>query len=247
MTTLIPRDAWMGRLAEAVRPRSPRPTAIALGRMLQFLVDVPEHAFTDDSLQYCATRLRKTPSLPIMRDLLAEYLREQDPAPVRDVETPTMRERRKWEERQAFLRRDWDDPAGILRKVRNCGDDMRWLRSLASLVAKWAPQHLGLLPPHVLEAMARDPEVTAAPFVELRMRLGDPPRPYQPGNLDEPARVAPRAAYLPEADLNALNPGRSGHVSPPSPVADRSADDTDPAAPDDAQGHDEQHAAYPAR
>lgn len=235
------RDLWMQRLAEAVRPRSPRPTAIALGRMLQFLVDVPDHAFTDDSLQYIANRLRKTPSLGVLRDLLAAYLHEQEPQPERDDEPPTLKARREHEQRQASLRDDWDDPAGILRKVRACSDGSalghRHLILLCKIVGKFAPQHLGLLPPRIIEEVASDPEVQLPAFVELRMRMGR----VQPsaGKWDQidavTERARPASAYLTQEQLDAAY-GRKRNATPAAAVDSSSA-----------EGLDENQARYPAR
>jgi hypothetical protein len=60
--------------------------------------------------------------------------------------------------REDYLRRDWDDPAAILAKVKALEAHTQrkpLIHMLASIVNKHAPQHLGMIPPDILEQWSK--------------------------------------------------------------------------------------------
>jgi len=199
--------------------------------MLQFLVDVGDEAFTDTSLQYVAARLRKTPNLATMRDLLGAYLREQStPAERPQPESAIQKSRRERAERDAFLRRDWDDPAGIMARIRTCNGELKYLRLLALVVGKYAPQHVGILPPHILESLANDPEVRLPVFDEIRARGLFKRRPaFLDDNAVEPA-TPPRPAYLTPEQIERAGGRKQQHATTHTPLSAAAAVDPDAAA-----------------
>jgi hypothetical protein len=155
------RAEWAIQLAEAIRPSAAKAAATQIGQLLRLLADLPDAAFTEASVRLVAERKPgHALNLAWLRGVLNDYLRARDPMPV----TPTPRsqserEASEWEDRKAWLRRDWDDPAGILRRVHDCQGNVLMLRLLGKLVRHWAPQHLGFLPPHILEAIETDSEI----------------------------------------------------------------------------------------
>jgi hypothetical protein len=209
------RLEWAEKLAELIRPTAIKAATTQIARLLSYLSDLPAQAFTEESVAYLANRKAGTPlSLMWLRETLNEYLRTTEPRLPRPPPlSSTESARREWNEREAFLRLDWSDAAGILRKVEACKDEPHHLRFLARIVGKWAPQHLGLLPPAILEEVARDPEMTLPVFVELRARLGDDERP--PRTRDEQLnalgeRRKPTPNYLDPAYLDQVNPLPNG-------------------------------------
>jgi hypothetical protein len=182
------RAEWMATLAPLIRPRAPLPAATQLGKLLPFLTDLPDHAFCEASLATAAPRLPRSPSLGQIRDALNAYLRTLDgPADRAGADTETMRERKRLAEREAILAHDWDDPAGIRERIRTCNGEPKFLRMLAALVNRHAPQHLGLLPPAAIASL-------------------DEPAP-EPGRYVAPA---PRPAYFTPEQLQAVGGGRHG-------------------------------------
>jgi hypothetical protein len=164
------RAEWMATLAPLIRPRAPLPAATQLGNMLRFLGDIPDVAFTEASLSAIAPRLPRSPSYPQMRAALDHYVRSLAPAPERSTDSETMRERARLAERDRWLAENWDNPAGIRASVRLCSGDPRFLRMLAALVQRHAPQHLALLPPAAIATLEDDdPEPFRLP--------APPPRP----------------------------------------------------------------------
>jgi hypothetical protein len=178
------RSEFMGKLAELIRPRSPLAASTQLAKMLPFLTDMPDGAFCEGSLQALAGKLKRSPSFADVRAALDSYCRVHGLGTLAPAtpppETTTERERRDWDARQDALHAEWNDPAGIRARIRTCDGDLRWLRVLAALVAKWAPQHLGLLPPLALASSATVGEIIPPP--------------------------ATRAAYLTPAQLDQVNP-----------------------------------------
>ena len=158
MQQLVNRDAWMVRLAEMIRPRQPAAAATQLRKMLNFLSDMPDGAFTEQSLHEAALKLKRTPSLIEVRAAIDGWWKKQTAPPVTAKESDQQRLLRLNEERAEFLRRDWDDPQGIAYRVRSCEGNVALLRLLAAAVGRWAPQHLGMLPPHILELTQQEPE-----------------------------------------------------------------------------------------
>ena len=157
-----------------------------LAAYIPLLVDrFPDAAFTTASLEYVAFRASKGfPTYSELAEWLAQWWREHSPAPPR-ITGPDTSESARLERRSAALAIEWDDPAGIRRRIADLGDDPLLLGVLCSLVNRHAPQHLGWFPPAVIEAMQQD-----APL---------PPQP--PGDDHRPT---PR--YATPAQLDQLNP-----------------------------------------
>lgn len=155
------RSDWMGALAPLIRPRSALAAATQLGKMLGFLTDIPDSAFTEASVAAIAPTLKRSPSFAEVRAALQAYVRSLDAPTDRDPlqDTPTMRERARWAARQDELRAEWNDPDGIRARIRTCDGELVFLRLLAGLVQQWAPQHLGLLPPIALVSLDQVGEV----------------------------------------------------------------------------------------
>jgi hypothetical protein len=152
------RETWIVHLAELIRPRAPAAAATQLRKMLHFLTDIPDGAFTDQSLRAVAPKLKRSPNFAEVRAAIDDWWKKQ-PAPSETArESDQQRLLRQNEERAAFLRRDWDDPQGIAQRVRSCEGNVALLRLLAAAVGRWAPQHLGMLPPHILDLMQQEPE-----------------------------------------------------------------------------------------
>jgi len=195
----------MMKLAEEISPRSVAQCMTGLRRVLSFLSDLRDDQFTEETLRFLARRLPRRPTSMEIREALDAFDKSQQPKPA------AVQERDAWADRQAFLRKDWDDPAAILRKVQQCDGNVNWLRLLASVVAKYAPQHLGLIPPAILERFDDD----------------------DGGRIGEELRRAP-SRYLDPEMLDRINPlpgGRKRVVSSPTIDAESVANDEDDYPP----------------
>jgi hypothetical protein len=206
------RTLWAEQLAEVIRPTAAKAATTQIAQLLRYLTDMPDEAFVEASVQYVANR-KAGHALTLMwlRTVLVEYLHEADPPEPRpQQESPNAKLRREWQSRQEWLAENWDDPPGILRKVHAHRDDRPMLRLLARIVGMWAPQHLGLLPPDVLEEVARDPEMQLPVFVALRDRLGDAPAPVYTATHTQGEKRRPVPSYLDPAYLDRINPLPNG-------------------------------------
>lgn len=120
----------------------------------------PAECWSLDSLRHVAAQCSWWPSYgtdsggkPGLCKLLSDWCRERFctatlAAPAPDMAAEVARD--------AELARDWDDPAGILRRLQEAKDGPAlWRRPLLALlgwmVLKHAPQHVKLLPPEILE------------------------------------------------------------------------------------------------
>jgi hypothetical protein len=219
------RDEWMATLAPLIRPRAPLPAATQLGNMLRFLGDIPDVAFTEASLSAIAPKLPRSPSYPQMRAALDHYVRSLAPQPERTTDdSETMRERRRLAERDRLLAQDWDNPVGIRGAIRTCDGDPRFLRMLAALVQRHAPQHLGLLPPAAISTLDdADPEPFRAPIA--------PPRP----------------AYLTPEQLRTVGVTHGQTIAPSSDATAAAIDSGSAASMDFGSDELGPRAAYPDR
>lgn len=209
------RAEWMAALAPLIRPRSPVAAATQLGKMLEFLGDIPDSAFTEASITAIAPALKRSPSFAEVRAALQAYARSLDAPTDQDPlqDTATMRERARWEARQDELRAEWNDPDGIRARIRTCDGELRFLRLLAGLVLQWAPQHLGLLPPIALVSLDDVGEVVLMPGDDHRLT----PRYATPAQLDQ---------------INPLPGGRKRDgTTTAAPAAELRAAPVDPDAP----------------
>jgi hypothetical protein len=214
------RAEWMGALAPLIRPRSPLAAATQLGKMLEFLADIPDAAFTEASISTIAPTLKRSPSFAELRAALQAYVRSLDAPTDQDPlqDTATMRERARWAARQDELRAEWNDPDGIRARIRTCDGELRFLRLLAGLVLQWAPQHLCLLPPIALVSLDDVGEVLM-PSDDHRAT----PRYLTPVQLDQinPLPGRPRDATIAAAPAAEL---RAAPVGPDAPDWDADAD-----------------------
>jgi hypothetical protein len=123
--------------------------------------EFPEGAFTPDSLRHVArASVRGFPTYPELCIVLADWWRVNGP-PAPALPGPDMSFRRQVEAREAQCRAEWDDPASIRASLARAGSDPVLLNMLAGAVKRYAPQHLGELPPDVIERFEqRAPEVT---------------------------------------------------------------------------------------
>jgi hypothetical protein len=150
-------DDWISALFARVQPATGSPERAVL-YLRPRLEDLSPYWFTEDAIAGIWMHLRSLNSAERVRKALREFhaLRAPPrPPPISQQE----REASEWEDRKAWLRRDWDNPARIMQNVRaTAGHPMQLylLRLQAKMVRLWAPQHLGYLPPHILEAIERD-------------------------------------------------------------------------------------------
>jgi hypothetical protein len=149
----VNRVDFMTHLAETIRPRSVQAGATILAKMLPFLTDLPDALFCEETLVSIAPKLPRSPTLPQLRHALTATLNASPASPPVSAQE---RLRQQQAEREAFLERDWDDANGIMQKVHNCDGNVDLLRLLARAVRRYAPQHLGYLPPHIIDAIDRD-------------------------------------------------------------------------------------------
>ena len=160
-----------------------------LAAYVPLLVDrFPDAAFTTASLEHVAFRASKGfPTYSELAEWLSQWWREHRPMPPR-LTAPDNSASAQIDREHAALAVEWDDPAGIRRRIRDLGDDPRALRLLCAVVQRHAPQHLGWFPPTVIEAMQAE-----APL---------------PAPMPDDHRPTPR--YATPAELDQLNPLPNG-------------------------------------
>jgi hypothetical protein len=187
-----------------------------LAAYVPLLVDrFPDGAFTTASLEHVAFRASKGfPTYSELAEWLAQWWREHRPAPPR-ITGPDTSASAQIDRDHAALATEWDDPAGICRRIRDLGDDPRSLRLLCAVVQRHAPQHLGWFPPAVIEAMRQDAPPPPPPGDDHRAT----PRYATPAQLDQinplpGGRKRDEAAATPAAEL------RAAPVGPDAPASD---------------------------
>jgi hypothetical protein len=143
------RAEFMAELGPLIRPRAPLAAAIELGKMIPFLNDFADTAFTEEALVPVASKLKRSPNLGEVRAALASW---------KKVETARTHQRASersaadvWEDRQAELRAEWSDVATVRRAVSVCEGEDRLLHTLALVLGKYAPHNLGEIPPRILD------------------------------------------------------------------------------------------------
>ncbi|HYM25285.1 MAG TPA: hypothetical protein VEU08_18840 [Vicinamibacterales bacterium] len=200
-------DEWIAALHAKVVPPNGRSTPErAILFLRPRLDDLPAEWFTEEALSAVFVRLRSLASAERVRKALRDFHAARD-TPTRTAPRFVPEPEPSWSERVAFMRSDWDDANGILAKVNRYRSDHWALRKLALLVAQWAPQHLGLLPPDILATVSANSE----PFATLLKRIDTsefvPPTRTRNEYLDDLAVPAePRPRYLTPEQLDALNP-----------------------------------------
>lgn len=194
-------EEWITALHVKVMPpgrSSPERSVLFLRPRLD---DLPPEWFTEEAIGALFVKLRSLASADRVRNALRDFHAAQQAPPIRRAYVPTPAdEARAWHERQGELRDEWDDPDGILRLV-NCYRANHWaLRRLCLLVAKWAPRHLGLLPPEILSAAAANSSLLAGMLRHIEL----PPEPEPDDEASDVPRQCPR--YLTPEQLDAHNP-----------------------------------------
>lgn len=167
------RRVWLASLAKLVKPDRAEATAAGLVGMLPALSHVDDVAFNADTLREVARKCKSgAPSFGIIEPALVQWQQRNRPKvsnalQISAPEKPAAR--MPWE-----LAADWGDAAGIMRKVQDIGARLdyaeqasgmfapeppdgplpvmwkvehRLAMALASCVARFAPQHIGLLRP----------------------------------------------------------------------------------------------------
>jgi len=205
----MPLDDWIAALGDKVLAAG-RNSRRTVEYLLPRLNDFPAEWFTDAAIEGIYRDLRSLNSADRVRSALREFHAAQRHQQ-RAQDLPQERERREWEERQAWLREDWDDPASIMRKVHDCRGNVMMLRLLGQLVRKWAPRHLGYLPPHIIAAIETDAEI--APHDRHLRFADDTPPPGTRSVAEQLAALgveapgsAPQPRYLTPEQLDRINP-----------------------------------------
>ena len=75
------RDEWVAALAPLISPRATAGSVSQLSKLLRYLSDLPDRAFTEASLVFAAPRLPRSPNLGQLREALNGYLRSIDGRP----------------------------------------------------------------------------------------------------------------------------------------------------------------------
>lgn len=211
-------EDWITALHRKVVPpgrgSSPERSVLFLRPRLD---DLPDDWFTEDAIDAVFLKLRSLNSADRVRAALRDFHAARE-ASTRVASRFIPQPETDWVGRAEFLRRDWDDAAGIRDKVRHHHADHWALRRLALLVGQWAPQHLSLLPPAILATVS----ASSWEFAGLlkRIELGDfvPPARTTHEQIDAIADdPEPRPRYLTPEQLDAINPlpnGRKRAVPP---------------------------------
>ena len=84
------RAEWMAAVAPLIRPRSAVAAATQLGKMLEFLTDIPDSAFSDASVRAIAPTLKRSPSYAEVRGALQNYVRSLDAPDSNAVTDPSL-------------------------------------------------------------------------------------------------------------------------------------------------------------
>lgn len=167
------RRVWMAGLAKLCQPGKAEVAAAGLVGMLPALRHVDDVAFNEDTAREIARKNKSgLPSFGVIEPILVQWQQRNRPKvsnalQISAPEKPAAR--MPWE-----LAADWGDAAGIMRKVQDIGARLdyaeqasgmfapeppdgplpvmwkvehRLAMALASCVARFAPQHLGLLRP----------------------------------------------------------------------------------------------------
>jgi hypothetical protein len=205
-------DEWIAALHAKVMPpgrSSPERSVLFLRPRLD---DLPEDWFTEEAINAVFLKLRSLNSAERVRKALRDFHAVQQGPQVRRAFGPTPEEEaRAWQERQVELRDDWDDPAGILRFVNRYRTDHWALRRLCFLVVKWAPQHLGLLPPEIISAVAQNSSLVAGMLRRMDLPLApERDRDEMLDGLGTDPWQGDRPAYLTPAQLDVVNPLPNG-------------------------------------
>jgi hypothetical protein len=203
-------EPWIRSLHEKVGPPG-QSTERVVAYLQPRLQDLNPFWFTHAAIEGVFLKLRTLNSADRVRNALREFHAKQA-TPTQTHETPIQQEWRNWQEQQKQLASEWDDPTAITQKVRNCADNPTAMRMLARIVARHAPQHLGCIPPHVLQAI----EANGSTDLKAILR-GMPTEPQGPVRSTQQQREAlqppatgPGARHLTPAQLDVVNPLPNG-------------------------------------
>jgi hypothetical protein len=179
-------------LAKLTAPMSAPVAAKALADMLPLFEDIPDDAFTLESLEHVASQCERVPTYRELREHLGDWAKAHPPVlpPSRAVQAPSGERNPEEEDRQFWntitsqqLREktaEIDAMTGPMATVVR--DALR--RSYVNGLTRYAPHRLGWLPPHWLPREPTDPT----------------PLPVEP----EPQRPRPKPSHFTPEQLAAL-------------------------------------------
>ena len=202
-------EPWIRRLHEKIGPPG-QSTDRVVAYLQPRLADLNPFWFTEPASDAVFLKLRTLNSADRVRNALRDFHAKQPNQPPTQ-ETPIQQEWRNWQEQQKQLATEWDDPPGIGRKVQNCADNPTAMRLLARILARHAPQHLGLIPPSILQAMHDNGSTPLRHVLQ-----GMPPGPQGPARskweqidaiADDKLSIA---RHLTPAQLDVVNPLPNG-------------------------------------
>jgi hypothetical protein len=191
-----------------------READLKLAAYLPMLADrFPDGAFTAASLEYCAAQAVKGfPTYGELASWLADWWKAHRPAPPPQITVEGSSIEAERRERERKNAESWDDPHRIRQSVEECQGSITLLRLLARCVSHYAPQHRGLIPPHILDLIERDPENDL-------------------GRVREPVPVV-RALHLTPEQIEIAGGRKRHEVSADSPPPhDRTAETSEAAYP----------------
>jgi hypothetical protein len=158
---MIDRREWFGQLV-GMFPSTSRSGA---GRLVEFLdaklADLSDAHFTDQSLLGTFALLRSPNSPTRVRDAIKTWTRRQrsdlSDAYTRPLDTPAEpSDYEKHMSRLDELRAEWGDYTAVRHAIKTCNGEDRFLHVLATILTKYAPQHLGEIPPRILDQLERE-------------------------------------------------------------------------------------------
>lgn len=207
---MMMREEWItalhGKLALGNRPSPERAVAMLCPR----LGDLPDDWFTEEAINAAFLQLRGLNSPERVRKALRDFHATQRTA-ARQAPRWTPPPEPDWAERAEVMRRDWDDPAGIRDKVNRHQHDHWALRRLGLLVARWAPQHLGLMPPAILSTIAANSWQFAGLLKRIDMAEFVPPPRTAREQIETIAETPePRPHHLTPEQLDQVSPLPNG-------------------------------------
>jgi hypothetical protein len=158
---MIDRHEWCERLFDKF-PSTPKNRVERFVRSLDAkLADFPEADFTMESLDAVFFALKTPNSFDKVRTALQSWSRRNrahiGPNYTRPLDTPA--EPSDYEKHMARLdelRAEWGDYTAVRHAIKTCNGEDRFLHVLATILTKYAPQHLGEIPPRILDQLERE-------------------------------------------------------------------------------------------
>ena len=143
------RRFWMAALAKCCAPADAVKVVDSLVAMLALMNDLPDAAFTEDSLRYVTERAKRAPSYADLRKWLDDWWAANKPRPPA-LPAPDDHWRAKWLAHLDQCRDDWSRPENVRASVdslRGHPMENQMGKLLGMAVAKFGYGNLGLVPP----------------------------------------------------------------------------------------------------